>query len=155
MRSFSHARSSSVSQVAIDGRSVMTASTTGASSTAGSDSSRNTHFQPAMPQTPSSWRMAPEIIAAAAFEPGAARYKVATTRARYTAGNQYVKYSRTPGKKPASATPSRKRTTRKLRKPVMNIMAPDATPQVIMMRAIQTRAPIRCRMTLLGTSNRK
>lgn len=43
----------------------------------------------------------------------------------------------------------------KLAGPVMNIIRPETMPQVTMMRAIHTRAPTRCRMTLLGTSNRK
>ena len=33
-------------------------------------------------------------------------------------------------------------------------MAAEMIAQVIMMRAIHTRAPIRCRMMLLGTSKR-
>ena len=36
-----------------------------------------------------------------------------------------------------------------------NIMHEEMRPQVIMMRAIQTRAPTLCRMMLLGISNRK
>jgi hypothetical protein len=35
--------------------------------------------------------------------------KIAMIRARYAAGNQYVRKSTTPGKKPASAAPSRRR----------------------------------------------
>ncbi len=38
---------------------------------------------------------------------------------------------------------------------VTNIIAAEITPQVIMIRAIQMRAPTLCRITLLGTSNRK
>ncbi|CUI40850.1 Uncharacterised protein [Achromobacter xylosoxidans] len=38
---------------------------------------------------------------------------------------------------------------------VTNIMQPEMMPQVIMIRAIQTRAPTLCRMMLLGISNRK
>ena len=60
-----------------------------------------------------------------------------------------------PGKKPASAMPSRKRTTPKLVVPVTKAVAAAKMPQVIMMRAIQMRAPTFSRMTLLGTSNRK
>ncbi len=44
---------------------------------------------------------------------------------------------------------------RKLVGPVANAVAPEAIPQVIMMRAIQMRAPTLSRMTLLGTSNRQ
>ncbi len=60
-----------------------------------------------------------------------------------------------PGKNPASATPRKKRTTAKLVEPVTKAVAPAMTPQLIMMRAIQIRAPTFSRMTLLGTSNRK
>jgi hypothetical protein len=38
---------------------------------------------------------------------------------------------------------------------VTNIISAEITPQLIMMRAIQRRAPTRCRIRLLGTSNRK
>ena len=60
-----------------------------------------------------------------------------------------------PGKKPASATPSRKRTMAKLVVPVTKAVAPAKMPQVIMMRAIHSRAPTFSMITLLGTSNRK
>jgi hypothetical protein len=60
-----------------------------------------------------------------------------------------------PGKKPASATPSRKRATYNcgtlLTKPVSMATA----PQVIRMRAIQIRAPILCNAKLLGISKRE
>jgi hypothetical protein len=42
--------------------------------------------------------------------------------------------------------------TRKLTGPETKAMHPETIPQVTMMRAIQMRAPTRCRMTLLGTS---
>jgi hypothetical protein len=48
-----------------------------------------------------------------------------------------------PGKKPASATPSRNRSTYQLVGPVTNAVAADTIPHVIMMRAIQRRAPKR------------
>ena len=38
---------------------------------------------------------------------------------------------------------------------VTNIMAAEIKPHEIMIRAIQMRAPTRCRITLLGTSKRK
>jgi hypothetical protein len=60
-----------------------------------------------------------------------------------------------PGKKPASATPRRNRIVTKLMGPCTKAMAPDTMPQVTMIRAIQTRAPVFSRITLLGTSNRK
>jgi hypothetical protein len=60
-----------------------------------------------------------------------------------------------PGKNPASAAPSRKRTIRKLVVPVTKAVRPEMMPQVIMMRAIQIRAPTFSRIRLLGISNRK
>ena len=46
-----------------------------------------------------------------------------------------------PGKKPASAAPSRKRSAAKLRGPDASIVAIETSPQTIAMRAIQIRAP--------------
>jgi len=66
-----------------------------------------------------------------------------------------VKNSTMPGKNPASANPSRKRTVRKLHGPVHSAVAPESSPQVTMMRAIHSRAPTFSMMMLLGTSNRK
>ena len=66
-----------------------------------------------------------------------------------------MKYRTMPGKKPASAAPSRKRTTAKLLEPTTNAVRPAKMPQVIMIRAIQMRAPIFSRTTLLGTSKMK
>ncbi len=60
-----------------------------------------------------------------------------------------------PGKKPASAQPSRKRTTLKLVSPPTNAWAPEIRPQVNMIRAIHRRAPKRSSARLLGTSSRK
>jgi hypothetical protein len=60
-----------------------------------------------------------------------------------------------PGKKPASATPMKKRTVAKLVEPVTNAVAPENSPHVIMMRAIQMRAPTFSSTRLLGTSNRQ
>jgi hypothetical protein len=59
-----------------------------------------------------------------------------------------------PGKKPASATPRRNRKTLRLRVPATNMVDADTIPQVIMMRAIQMRAPTLPRIRLLGTSNK-
>jgi hypothetical protein len=59
-----------------------------------------------------------------------------------------------PGKNPASATPSRKRSTRKLTGPLTVAIRPEMMPHVIMMRAIHRRALVRCRTMLLGTSNK-
>ena len=58
-----------------------------------------------------------------------------------------------PGKKPASATPSRKRSTYSTPSLGTNAIAAAMIPQVIMIRAIQRRAPNRCRARLLGTSS--
>ena len=58
-----------------------------------------------------------------------------------------------PGRKPASATPSRKRSTKKLVGLVTNIIATEMMPQVTMIRPIQKRAPTFARIRLLGTSN--
>jgi hypothetical protein len=60
-----------------------------------------------------------------------------------------------PGKKPASAAPSRKRTTRKLASFQINAMPADNSPQVTMIRAIHSRAPNRSSAKLLGTSKMK
>ena len=58
-----------------------------------------------------------------------------------------------PGKKPASATPSRKRSTYRLVGVDTNAVPADSSPHVIMMRAIHSRAPTRSMTMLLGTSN--
>jgi hypothetical protein len=60
-----------------------------------------------------------------------------------------------PGKKPASARPSRRRTTLKLVSPTTKACAPDMMPQVNMIRAIQSRAPNLLSARLLGTSKKK
>ena len=60
-----------------------------------------------------------------------------------------------PGKKPASATPSKNRKMRKLVSPVMNAKIAEMMPQVIITRAIQRRAPTLLRIKLEGTSKRK
>jgi len=60
-----------------------------------------------------------------------------------------------PGKNPASATPSRKRTMPKLVGPVTVAVMPASIPQVIMMRAIHSRAPTFSMIRLLGTSKMK
>ena len=61
----------------------------------------------------------------------------------------------TPGKKPASATPSRNRSDRNDAVPAVHAIAPETRPQEIMMRAIQRLAPKRSSARLLGTSSRK
>jgi hypothetical protein len=56
-----------------------------------------------------------------------------------------------PGKKAASATPSRNLTMEKLVVSKTNAIRPAKNPYVIVMRAIQSRAPTLSMMTLLGT----
>jgi hypothetical protein len=58
-----------------------------------------------------------------------------------------------PGKKPASAAPSRKRTTYSDTLPVTNICAIVHSPHSTMMRISVRLAPIRASTRLLGTSN--
>jgi hypothetical protein len=77
----------------------------------------------------------------------------ATTRARSDAGNQYVRYRMMPGKNPASATPSRNRSSTSTDPFGTNAIAVASTPQVTMIRAIHRRAPNRCSARLLGTSS--
>jgi hypothetical protein len=60
-----------------------------------------------------------------------------------------------PGKKPASATPSRNRRTISTVEFGVNAIAVATIPQVARMRAIQRRAPKRCSIRLLGTSSRR
>jgi hypothetical protein len=60
-----------------------------------------------------------------------------------------------PGKNPASQTPRKKRIVAKLVEPVTKAVAPENNPQVIMMRAIQMRAPTFSSTRLLGISNRQ
>ena len=59
----------------------------------------------------------------------------------------------TPGKNPASATPSRNRNTLNILASATNMVAAETRPQVIMIRAIQRRAPNLASMMLLGISN--
>ena len=59
-----------------------------------------------------------------------------------------------PGKKPASATPSRKRSAYQLCGPVTNAVAAEMMPQLIMIRAIQRLAPNRYSAMLLGISKK-
>jgi hypothetical protein len=60
-----------------------------------------------------------------------------------------------PGKNPASATPSRKRSTYNCVALCTNADTIATMPHVTRIRAIQRRAPKRLSITLLGTSNRK
>lgn len=58
-----------------------------------------------------------------------------------------------PGKNPASATPSRNRSTISTVPLGTNAIAVATIPQVIMIRAIHLRAPNLCNARLLGTSS--
>src|ERR1700720_2761367 len=78
-----------------------------------------------MPRTPSSSRRDVEMGAPSPIETGIAAMKPATMRARCEGGNQYVKYRIMPGKKPASASPRRKRRVKKLTGPLMNAEITD------------------------------
>jgi len=60
-----------------------------------------------------------------------------------------------PGNSPASAAPSRKRSTQKLTGSVTKAVIIDSTPQVTQMRHIHSRAPKRCSIRLEGTSKKK
>ncbi|MNR05577.1 hypothetical protein D3C85_1216170 [compost metagenome] len=59
-----------------------------------------------------------------------------------------------PGVKPASAAPSSRRMTYSWLALWIKLMPAAMMPQVIMIRAIQRRAPTLVRIRLLGTSNR-
>ena len=60
-----------------------------------------------------------------------------------------------PGKKPASAAPSKVRSMTYDEVPRAKAIATERTPHVIMIRAIHIRAPKRLSNKLLGTSQRK
>ena len=94
-----------------------------------------------------------ETTEPSAVEIGMAVMNSAVIRARCDAGNQYVRYRMMPGKKPASATPSRNRSTMSTVAFGAKAIAVATMPQVTRMRAIQRRAPKRCSMRLLGTSS--
>ena len=66
-----------------------------------------------------------------------------------------MRYSRTPGKNPASAIPSSIRSV--YSEPALGTKAIAAAmiPHVSMIRAIHRRAPNLCSARLLGTSNRR
>ncbi len=82
-----------------------------------------------------------------------ATINTATIRAIYRLGNHRVKYSNTPGKNPASAAPSKNREIAYEIGPVMKAVQQPTMPQVIMILAIQIRAPSFSMAILLGISN--
>ncbi|MNN45873.1 hypothetical protein D3C81_1602280 [compost metagenome] len=77
----------------------------------------------------------------------------ALARARYSAGNQKVRYTRTPGRKPASVIPTRTLSTYRLVGPVANMVADEARPHATMMVAIHRLTPTMSSITLLGRTN--
>lgn len=94
-----------------------------------------------------------ERVEPTALDTGTATMNRAVAFARCLAGNQNVRYRMMPGKKPASAIPSRNRRTISAVSSGTNATAVLRTPQVIMMRASQRRPPNRLSAMLLGTSN--
>ncbi len=89
------------------------------------------------------------------YDTGIAAVNSATVVASSRARNQYVRYTMMPGKKPASATPSSKRSAYSCVALCTNAEPMATSPHVTRIRAIQRRAPKRLSMRLLGTSNRK
>ena len=55
-----------------------------------------------------------------------------------------------PGRKPASVTPTRKRSAYRLAGPLANRVAVEASPQAIIMLPIHLRAPMWASTILLG-----
>src|SRR5215471_4406743 len=100
-------------------------------------------------------KMSPETGAPRTLVMGNAAMNSAIAWACSRWRNQYVRYKTIPGKKPASATPSMKRAKYSWPMLVRNPVSIATAPQLINMRAIQTRAPILCSNRLLGTSNRE
>ena len=117
-------------------------------------SSRNITRQPESPKRPSPTEMIRALtVDPTAVEIGTATMNQPTARARYSAGNQKVRYRMMPGKKPASATPSRKRRTISTVAFGANAMIEATMPQDTRIRVIHRRAPKRCSARLLGTSS--
>ena len=82
------------------------------SSEAGRPCTRNSHCQPARPFAPSMYfMMPPHSGPAMTLATVVAAMKMAIIWPRRADGYQYVRYRMMPGKKPASNTPSRKRST--------------------------------------------
>lgn len=85
---------------------------------------------------------------------GPASMNNAVGAASRAGGYQKLRYRMTPGAKPASNTPSRKRRTRKLVVSWTKSIALDVRPHRSMIRTRVLRVPILARIRLLGTSNR-
>ncbi|MCY1460547.1 hypothetical protein D9M71_781150 [compost metagenome] len=64
-----------------------------------------------------------------------------------------MRYRITPGKKPASATPRKKRAAYSGCGVLTRLVAMVTRPHRIMIRVMVRRAPTRCMYRLLGTSN--
>ena len=77
--------------------------------TAGMPVAMNTHSQPFRPIMPSRSSSAPPTVEPTALASALQAMNSPTMRPRYICGNHSVSANSTPGKKPASAAPSRKR----------------------------------------------
>ena len=105
----SHCFSSAVSQDASSGLSFKRNKTENPARNVGTPSTKNSHCQPWRLLCPSSFSSALAMGAPMTPAIEVAVIKIATALARSCEGNQKVRYRIIPGKKPASATPSRKR----------------------------------------------
>nr|WP_235211047.1 hypothetical protein [Nocardia brasiliensis] len=107
----SQARSAALSHFACAGVSVSPKKNTTPSSTAGMPPTMNTQRQPSNPSAPSKVsRIQPLSGLPSTLATGIATMTVEITLVRSAFGYQRVRYTMMPGKKPASATPSRKRS---------------------------------------------
>ena len=97
--------------------------------------------------------MLPEIGDAVETATAEKAKKIPIALPRWREGNQRVMKKITPGKYPASATPSRKRTAAKLVTSVISAVEAEARPQAKITTVSHRRAPIRASMRLLGTWN--
>jgi hypothetical protein len=121
------------------------------STTAGTAQLMNIHCQPLRPREVMC-SMAPESLGLTICENGVAMMSVAVARARSREGNQCVRYTIIPGKKPASATPSKKRRVKNCTGDPMNAMAPATMPQAIIDAVMSLRAPHFSTMSAPGTA---
>ena len=101
------------------------------------------------------FRIQPQRGPARTPEIGMALEKMATIRTRCFSVYQNVRYRMTPGKKPDSTAPSRKRRMQKLVAPVANMVAAETSPHTIMMGPSKRRAPTLRSAMLLGTWKNK
>ncbi len=115
----------------------------------------NSHCQPCSPAYPLKVSSQPEIGEPIMLATGMPTRNAAVARARQGPGNQVGEADTHPGVKPASAIPSNNRAAEKPSAPATNEVRAEINPQVITMRAIQRRAPKRCKARLLGISQMK